>query len=78
MADLPTAFAVAPAVRDGMMVGQLPNGSAESEQLGIVLDKNGGLTRCVSFAVESLCDDGTLGRLQNTWLADAGKPPVLT
>lgn len=78
VADLPTAFAVANELRDGLIVGQLPNASGDTERFGIVLDKNSGLTRCVSWAVDALRADGTLLRLQRQWLADAGKAPVLS
>jgi polar amino acid transport system substrate-binding protein len=78
VADLPTAFAVANELRDGLIVGQLPNASGDTERFGIVLDKNSGLTRCVSSAVDALRADGTLLRLQRQWLADAGKAPVLS
>jgi polar amino acid transport system substrate-binding protein len=78
VADLPTAFAVANELRNGLMVGQLPSASGDVEQLGIVLDKGSALTRCVSWAVDTLRGDGTLDRLKHRWLADAGKAPVLT
>jgi len=77
VADLPTAFAVANELRNGLIVGQLPSASNDVEQFGIVLDKDRALTRCVSWAVEALRGDGTLGRLEQQWLTDAGKPPVL-
>jgi polar amino acid transport system substrate-binding protein len=77
VADLPTAFAVANELRDGLMVGQLPGASGDVEQIGIVLDKNSPLTRCVSWAVDTLRADGTLAHLQQEWLAGAGKAPVL-
>jgi polar amino acid transport system substrate-binding protein len=41
------------------------------------LDKGSGPTRCVSWAVEALRGDGTLGRLEQQWLTDAGTAPVL-
>jgi polar amino acid transport system substrate-binding protein len=78
VADLPTAFAVANELRNGVMVGQLPSAAGDVEQFGIVLDKGSPLTRCVSWAIDTLRGDGTLGRLQQQWLADAGKAPVLT
>ena len=78
VADLPTAFAVATEIRDGLIVGQLPNGAEAIEQFGIVLDKNSSLTRCVSSVVDAFRDDGTLARLRAMWLADAGNAPVLT
>jgi len=77
VADLPTAFAVANELRDGVIVGQLPAATDDVEQFGIVLNKDSPLTRCVSSAVDALRDDGTLAALQNTWLAEAGKAPLL-
>ncbi|WP_102141722.1 ABC transporter substrate-binding protein [Mycobacterium hubeiense] len=78
VADLPTAFAVAGELSDGMMVGQLPAAAGDVEQLGIVLAKDSPLTRCVSWAIEELQADGTLDRLKQRWLTDAGRAPVLT
>jgi polar amino acid transport system substrate-binding protein len=78
VADLPTAFAVANELRNGLMVGQLPTAAGDVEQLGIVLDRGSPLTRCVSWAVDTLRGDGTLGKLEQQWLAGAGKAPVLT
>ena len=78
VADLPTAFAVvANELRDGLMVGQLPTAADDVEQFGIVLDKGSALTRCVSSAVDALRADGALAALQDRWLAEAGKAPVL-
>jgi polar amino acid transport system substrate-binding protein len=77
VADLPTAFAVANELRDGVIVGQLPSATDDVEQFGIVLNKDSPLTRCVSSAVDALRDDGTLATLQTRWLAEAGRAPVL-
>ncbi|MCV7280582.1 amino acid ABC transporter substrate-binding protein [Mycolicibacterium flavescens] len=77
VADLPTAFSVAGELRDGVMVGQLPAAPDTEEQFGLVLAKDSPLTPCVSSIVEALRADGTLARLQTTWLADAGRAPVL-
>ncbi len=77
VADLPTAFAVANELRDGVMVGQFPRATGDVEQLAIVLDKGSALTPCVSWAVDRLREDGTLVTLEQRWLADAGKAPVL-
>lgn len=77
VADLPTAFSVANELRDGVIIGQLPSVADDVEQFGIVLNKDSPLTRCVSSAVDSLRDDGTLATLQTTWLAEAGRAPVL-
>src|SRR6185369_14454189 len=73
VADLPTAFAVAGELRDGVIVGQLPTRPDDVERLGIVLDKGSALTRCVSWVVDTLRTEGTLAVLQQRWLAGAGK-----
>src|ERR1700704_1692511 len=78
VADLPTAFAVANELRNGLMVGQLPSAADDVEQLGIVLDKGSPLTRCVSWAIDTLRGDGTLRKLEHRWLTGAGKAPALT
>ncbi len=75
--DLPTAFEVQSEMNDGVIVGQLPSGTEKPEQFGIVLDKGSALTSCVSGAVDALRSDGTLTKLQQQWLAEAGNAPVL-
>jgi polar amino acid transport system substrate-binding protein len=56
----------------------LPSAAGDVEQLGIVLDKGSPLTRCLSWAVDTLRGDGTLAKLEQQWLTDAGKAPALT
>jgi polar amino acid transport system substrate-binding protein len=76
--DLPTAFfATAVQVERGVIVGQLPPVPGTPEQFGLVLDKGSPLTECVSLAVDTLREDGTLAELENTWLADVAGAPVL-
>ena len=75
--DLPTAFQVQAELPDGQIVGQLPSAGDKPEQFGIVLDKGSPLTACVSNAVDGLRSDGTLAKLQQQWLAEAGSAPVL-
>jgi polar amino acid transport system substrate-binding protein len=75
--DLPTAFQVQAELPDGRIIGQLPGVGDKPEQFGIVLDKGSPLTSCVSGAVEALRADGTLASLQQRWLTDAGRAPVL-
>jgi polar amino acid transport system substrate-binding protein len=73
--DTPTAFYMAAAQLDGgVIVGQLPVGSGKPEQFGLLLDKGSALTACASKAVDALRADGTLSKLQTTWLANAGAP----
>ncbi len=76
--DLPTAFQVQSELDDGDIVGQLPSTATKPEQFGIVLDKGSALTSCVSAAVDGLRSDGTLAKLQQQWLAEAGNAPVLS
>ncbi len=76
--DLPTAFfATAVQVDRGVIVGQLPPVEGTPEQFGLVLDKGSPLTECVSFAVDTLREDGTLAELEDQWLADVAGAPVL-
>lgn len=76
--DLPTAFYITAAeLDDGVIIGQLPTEGGEQEQFGLVLDKGSSLTACVSAAVDSLREDGTLDQLVDEWLSQAGGAPVL-
>ncbi|WP_046733447.1 ABC transporter substrate-binding protein [Streptomyces humi] len=76
--DLPTAFYVTAAqVTNAKIVGQFENQSGTPEQFGLVLDKGSDLTSCVSSAVDSLREDGTLAKLEKQWLSDAVDAPVL-
>jgi polar amino acid transport system substrate-binding protein len=73
--DTPTAFYMASAQLDnGVIVGQLPSGTTTPDQFGLLLDKGSPLTSCASKAVDALRADGTLTKLQTTWLANAGAP----
>ena len=75
--DLPTSFyATAAQVQDGVIVGQLPQAGGQPEQFGAVLDKGSPLTGCVTKAVDALRADGTLTKLQKTFLTDAGAPEL--
>ena len=77
--DLPTAFYITGAeVTDAKVVGQFENTGGAPEQFGLVLDKGGKLTSCVSAAVTTLRSDGTLAALEKKWLSDAVDAPVLT
>lgn len=52
---------------DTQVIGTLP-AVGEPEQLGLVLDKDSLLTACVSEAVDTLEEDGTLDELRTEWL----------
>jgi polar amino acid transport system substrate-binding protein len=76
--DLPTGLYLAGAdLKHGVLVGQLSNPAGSTEQFGLVLEKGSNLTPCVSDAVDRLRADGTLKRLETTWLTDAAGAPVL-
>ncbi|MDH3958838.1 MAG: ABC transporter substrate-binding protein [Actinomycetota bacterium] len=77
--DLPTAFYLAAAeIDDGVIVGQLPAAEgAATDQFGILLTNNSALTACTSEALDELRADGTLGALQETWLASEAGAPTL-
>ncbi|MEE6261811.1 ABC transporter substrate-binding protein [Plantactinospora sonchi] len=68
--DLPTAFYITSSqLKDAVIVGQLPQVGLP-ETFGVVLDKNSPLTGCVSTAVNTLRDNGTLTNLERTWLSE--------
>jgi polar amino acid transport system substrate-binding protein len=60
---------------DTQVVGTLP-AVGEPEQLGLVLDKDSALTACVSDAVDSLDEDGTLDALRTEWLKSDDVPEL--
>jgi polar amino acid transport system substrate-binding protein len=74
--DLPTAFYVtAVQVPDGKIVGKLPTRGTK-ERFGLVLQKGSSLTSCVDKALDRLWRNGTIKKLQQTWLAKAGAPDL--
>lgn len=74
--DLPTAFyVVAVQVEDGVIVGKLPTRGTK-ERFGMVFEKGNTLRRCVNRALNRLWADGTIKRLQTTYLARAGAPDL--
>ncbi|MCX6406266.1 MAG: ABC transporter substrate-binding protein [Propionibacteriales bacterium] len=79
IADVPSAFYLVAAELDGAkLVGQFEPRTGESEEFGLLLDKDSPLTPCVSAAVDALQDDGTLEKLQQQWLSDAVDVPELS
>lgn len=79
IADVPSAFYLVAAELDGAkLVGQFEPRTGESEEFGLLLDKDSKLTPCVSAAVDALKDDGTLEKLQQQWLSDAVDVPELS
>ena len=74
--DLPTAFfVVAVQLDDGTIVGKLPQ-RGPRERFGMVFEKGNSLVRCVNRALNRLWANGTIKRLQRTYLAQAGAPDL--
>jgi len=75
--DLPTAFYVtAVQVPNGKVLGQFPTRPG-GEHFGMVFEKGNSLRACVNKALAKLRSDGTLGQLQQKWLAKATGAPTL-
>jgi polar amino acid transport system substrate-binding protein len=75
--DLPTAFYVtAVQVPNGKILGQLP-AKPGGEHFGMVLQKGSPLTPCVNLALAALKKNGTLKKIQATWLSKVVGVPVL-
>jgi polar amino acid transport system substrate-binding protein len=75
--DFPsTGFITAVQVPDGRVVGRLPNRGPQ-EKFGLVLEKGNPLVACVNRALGKLQRNGTLKRLETTWLSRAGGAPLL-
>ncbi|MDQ1248406.1 MAG: polar amino acid transport system substrate-binding protein [Actinomycetota bacterium] len=58
------------------IVGQLPAGQWQPEQLRLVLAKGSPLTPCVSAAVDRLRVEGTLADLASKWISTPLAPPL--
>jgi polar amino acid transport system substrate-binding protein len=75
--DLPTAFYVTGVqVPTAKVVGKLKTVGAP-ERFGAVLPKGSKLTACVNKALDRLWLNGTIKKLQQTWLPSANSAPVL-
>lgn len=55
---------------DGELLGVLAGAPSTEEKFGLVLEKSSTLTRCVDEALRAMQDDGTLERLERTWLVE--------
>jgi len=81
--DLPTALYLADPfvqeVKDGVVVGQFET-AAQGEYFGMTFTKGSPLVGCVNQALDEMKSDGTLQKLQTTWLSEktnVGEVPVL-
>jgi len=74
--DLPTAFyVVAVQLDNGTIVGKLPQ-RGPREHFGMVFEKDNPLVKCVNRALNRLWANGTMKKLQRTYLAQAGAPDL--
>ena len=75
--DLPTAFYVtAVQIPNGKILGQLP-AKPGGEHFGMVFQKGNPLVGCVNKALATLKANGTLAKIQSTWLSKVVGAPVL-
>ena len=78
--DLPTALFVSGVEIEGSSVtGQFPaSAGGTTDQFGLVLEKDSGLTACVNAAITALTDSGSLAAITNEWLSDFTGAPVIS
>jgi polar amino acid transport system substrate-binding protein len=75
--DLPTAFYITGVqVPTAKVVGRLKT-VGTPERFGAVLPKGSKLTACVDRALDRLWLNGTIKKLQQTWLPSANSAPIL-
>ena len=75
--DMPTAFYVTGVqITNGKVVGRLKTVGAP-ERFGAVLPQGSKLTSCVNRALDRLWLNGTIKKLQQTWLPNANAAPIL-
>jgi len=76
--DLPTAFYLsAVEVPSGIIVGQLENSADNDGGAGLLLAKDSPITSCVTQAVDTIRDNGTLASITEQWLAASAGAPFL-
>jgi polar amino acid transport system substrate-binding protein len=74
--DVPTAFYLtAVQVPEATVVGQFP--APGGDQWGALLEKDSPLTACVSQAIDELKSSGELPKIEEKWMSQATKAPVL-
>ncbi len=78
LADLPTAFYIsAVEIGGSTIVGQFQAEGEQTEEFGMLFEKDSALVPCVNDALAALRADGTLDELQQQWLSDVVDVPVL-
>lgn len=77
--DLPTAlYLSAVVVNDGVLLGQFPaERSQNPDRFGMLMEEGSTLKPCVDGALKALKEDGTLAKIEATWLAETTGVPVI-
>jgi polar amino acid transport system substrate-binding protein len=77
--DLPTAFFIAAVEIEGAaVIGQFPvDAGGNTDEFGMVFEKDNPLVACVNAALATLTDNGTLAEIEQTWLSDKTGAPVI-
>jgi polar amino acid transport system substrate-binding protein len=76
--DLPTAFYVSSAEIEGTkVIAQFPAAEGESDEFGLVFEKDNPLVDCVNQALAELKDSGKLADLEQQWLSEVVEAPVI-
>jgi polar amino acid transport system substrate-binding protein len=74
--DVPTAFYLtAVQVPEATVVGQFP--APGGDQWGALLEKDSPLTACVSQAIDELKSSGELPKIEQKWMSQATRAPLL-
>jgi polar amino acid transport system substrate-binding protein len=74
--DVPTAFYLTAAqVPEATVVGQFP--APGGDLWGALLEKDSPLTACISQAIDELKSSGELPKIEEQWMSQATKAPVL-
>jgi len=78
--DLPTAlFVSAVEIEGSSVIGQFAaDAGGDTDQFGMVLEKDSALTPCVDAAITTITDSGELDALVTEWLADNTGAPFIT
>ncbi len=78
LADLPTAFFItAVEIPQATIIGQFQPATGQTEEFGMLFQKDSELVPCVNEALASLRESGELEQIEKQWLSDVVDVPVL-
>ncbi|KHL17845.1 UNVERIFIED_CONTAM: ABC transporter substrate-binding protein [Mumia flava] len=78
--DLPSAFYTVAAVlsEPSVIVGQFQPETGETEEFGLLLEKDNPLVTCLDATIDDLSSDGTLDDIEEQWLSQTTGVPELS